>query len=1087
MERMQNTADEISELESHYYRNNLQNGNGRLKELGQVHLKSRRMNHILKLRLVQERRACMKLRKKVDRLYRQERYDELIRRGFPIPSLRTSSRKLEGWNFESGPSDGTFQFLEVKVSHFREINKDCVVIPYKMSTAGDGKSNTCSRKYVGCATLAVYGNQKVLATKVLVIMLAINANRWKQVVEYCFSCEEVGVLSSDGRCKPWDKTSDGYVRSEAVSVILLQKKSDAKRIYATIVNTKVNCDGFKMEGLAHPSSKMQTQLMKSCYEECKISPSRIKYVEAHGTGTKVGDFMEIGSINATFCEEIERSEPLLIGTIKSNLGHSEAASGVVSIIKVILCMETGVLLPNLHFNEPRPDLIPIVAGKMKVITEVTPYELEYVGINSLGIGGTNAHVILRAHDKKKVNGGAPVDDLPRLVCVSGRTEEAVQAILDDLENRPIDAEYVRLFHDINAYGITGHLFRGYTLLEQIKDGDNHYRRIEPSDEMSRPIWFIFSGMGSQWRGMGESLLRLPIFAKSVSKCDAVLKPLGFDIYQALIEKDESKPMSTLDSMVGIIVFQIALVDILNSLGFKPQNLVGHSIGETSCAYADGSLSFEQVVLAAYYRGLVASETKIIHGTMAAVGLGFKDLKDVCPPGITIACHNSSTSSTISGPTDLVKAVMLKLQENKIFVKEVPTNNVPFHSQYIKDMGPKYLAYLRKIIPNAKRRSLNWLSTSVPEANWTSSSAQYSSPEYFVNNLLNPVLFEQVLAKVPKNAILIELAPHGILQAILKKSLSSQVSTLPLTSRNHPNNLKFFLESIGKLYNLGCQPDLAKLYPEIEYPVSRGTRSISHLIKWDYSSDAPVYKYDYHGYNTAGERFVGVSLNNSEYSSLAGHVIDGRNLFPATGYLKLVWETFSMMNDKHYSGMAVYFKDVQILRATTLFKEGEIIFRVNINIGSGRFEVSENKVLVASGFIYDSSHSEARILDAHDTEHQEEVLTNVDVYKKFKLQGCDYTDIFRSIQSSTLDGSRGHIRWRDDWIAFLDNMLQMSQMTHDASLIHVPVRLSMVFIDPKAHCDAMSTLGPTKGNQCIFLLTKQVEYSGTHWSGRKVHS
>ncbi|KAJ8668386.1 hypothetical protein QAD02_010049 [Eretmocerus hayati] len=866
-----------------------------------------------------------------------------------------------------------------------------------------------------------------------------------------------GVLSSDGRCKAWDKTSDGYVRSEAASALFLQKAKDAKRIYATVVNAQTNNDGFKVQSMTYPSGELQAELMKSCYDGCKLSPSCVKYIEAHGTGTRAGDPEEIKSIDQVFCKNIERSEPLLIGTVKSNLGHSEGASGMVSIIKVLLCMESGVIYPNLHFNEPRPDLLPIVEGKMKVVTETVPCESEYIGVNSFGMGGSNCHIILKSNGKEKINGGAPSDGLPRLICVSGRTEEAVQTILDDLRKKPVDAEYVKLLHDIHNDHIAGHLCRGYILLDNEKVGDSQPPCIQPFDEGRRPIWYVFSGMGSQWPGMGEALLRLPIFSESVRKCDAVLKPHGFDIYEALTRKDESKPMNILEAMVGAIVIQLGLVDVLNSLGLRADNVIGHSSGETPCAYADGSLSLEQAVMTAYYRGLVGLETDVINGTMAAVGLGYKELKNRCPAEIAIACHNSSTSSTISGPTHAVEAFMLELQAEGIFTKKVLSDNIPYHSRYIQDMGPKYSAYLKKIIPIPKRRTEIWLSSSIPENEWDTPLAQFSSADYFTNSLLKPVLFEEIMEKIPMDAILIEIAPHGILQAILKRSLGPQVTNVSLTLRNHPDCLNFLLENLGKLYNLGVELDLAKLYPDIQYPVSRGTQSISHLIKWEHSQNWPSHKYEYHEKNTAGERFVFIDTRNSEYSSLVGHVIDGRNLFPATGHLFLVWETFSMMNDKHFSKMPVLFKDVQFLRATNLPKEGEIILRININIGTGRFEVAESKTTVASGFVFDKSHPNAYLVDTCDDENgAEEILTNDDIYKRLKLKGCDYTGVFRSTQSCSLDGTKGHIRWRNDWIAFLDNLLQISSFNRDASFVQVPVRLEEVFIDPIVHYNCIES-------------------------------
>ncbi|KAJ8667374.1 hypothetical protein QAD02_009036 [Eretmocerus hayati] len=870
---------------------------------------------------------------------------------------------------------------------------------------------------------------------------------------------KLGVLSVDGQCKAFDESANGYARSEAISTILLQKAKDAKRVYATIVNARINCDGFKEQGISYPSSTMQSELLKECYSECDLSPSQIKFVEAHGTGTHVGDPIEVKSIDEVLGKNREKSDPLLIGTVKSNLGHCEGASGMVSIIKVLLGMNNDVIYPNLHLKNIRKDLEPLIEGRMKVVTELTPWDKGYVGVNSFGFSGSNGHVILKSFDKRKINGGSPSDDLPRLVTISGRTEEAVQTFFADLENNEIDVEYIRLLHDIHSQDITDHLFRGFILLDRNKKtSNNQTREIKPFDGNQKPIWFVFSGMGSQWSGMGNALLRISSFANTVQKCDEILRPVGVDIYQVLTSEDESTFENILNSFVGITVIQIGLVDILYSLNIKPDHIIGHSLGENGCAYADGSLNLEQAVMAAYYRGLVSIDTEVIHGSMAAIGLGYNDLKDLCPPDIFVACHNSSTSSTISGPTISVDAFVRQLEEKHIFAKKVQTGNIAYHSRYIEDMGPKYLNLMKKVIPNPLPRSKIWPSTSVPKDEWNSTLAQFSSAEYFTNNLCNPVLFEEVLHLIPKDAITIEIAPHGLLQAILRRSLDPQVSKLSLTMRDHEDNVKFLLESIGKMYNLGVQPDLAKFYPEIEYPVSRGTRTISHLVKWEHSVDWEVHTYDTNQKNTAGERFGEISLADSEYSSLADHVIDGRNLFPATGYLKLVWETFSIMQDKYFVTTPILFKDVRFMRATIIPENGKIVFRININIGSGSFEVAEGKTTVVTGFVFDSSHPEAEILevDDYDDEEEPEILLASDIYKKFRLCGYDHKGTFQCLKSATLSGLRGHIKWHNNWVSFLDNMLQMSILRRDIHGLHIPSGIEKLFIDPNAHLESVKS-------------------------------
>lgn len=189
-------------------------------------------------------------------------------------------------------------------------------------------------------------------------------------------------------------------------------------------------------------------------------------------------------------------------------------------------------------------------------------------------------------------------------------------------------------------------------------------------------------------------------------------------------------------------------------------------------------------------------TKVVHGSMAAVGLSFNKIKETIPDAIEVACHNSFESSTISGPKDDVSQFVKELKAKGVFAREVQCSNIPYHSKYIAEMGPKLLRKLHEIIPKPMKRSEKWLSSSVPKCNWHIQDNKYSSAEYHTNNLLNPVLFEETSSLLPSKSIVIEIAPHGLLQAIVKKSMPNAIH-IPLTQRGNPNNAVHFLSAIGK--------------------------------------------------------------------------------------------------------------------------------------------------------------------------------------------------------------------------------------------------------------------------------------------------
>ncbi|KAF7994080.1 hypothetical protein HCN44_011349 [Aphidius gifuensis] len=647
------------------------------------------------------------------------------------------------------------------------------------------------------------------------------------------------VLSADGKCKTFDDRADGYVRSETVAVLFLQKSDVAKRKYATVVNCKSNSDGFKDCSITYPSYTMQHRLFHELYNECGVSPNSVDYVEAHGTGTKIGDMVETNSIESVFC--VSRSKPLLIGSIKSNLGHSEAASGMCSIAKIIIASESGIIPPNLNFEAPAKDIKGIIEEKMKVVTDPEPWNGGYIGINSFGVGATNAHVLLKSNDKQKMNGGAPADDLPRIVVISGRTNEAVETFLTSIENNPVDVEYIRLLHDIHALDIPKHIYRGYSILSKNKNSNCFPRAIEQYVATKPPIYFIFSGIESQWPAMGIAFLRFPIFAKAIQICDRILRPKNIDIYNILTNPAADVCSDIINSSVAITALQIGLVDLLTSLNIVPDFIIGNSIGELACAYADGSLTICQTILASYFRAHALTQIKSIPASMATIELGHTDVKKMCPSDIQISCHNSSNSTTVLGPIDSVKAFVAKLTAKKIPVKEINYNNIAHHSRYVAQAYPLLLNYYKELIPEKKVHSSKWLSTSVPQSLWSSTN-QFSSAEYHANNFVSPILFEQVFSLIEKNSIIIEIVPSEFVESILKNSPDSTMSNIVLAKKNHHDNVITFLEGIGKLFITGHQPNVAKLYPDIEFPVSRGTPMISPLVKWDHSDDwyVPTY-------------------------------------------------------------------------------------------------------------------------------------------------------------------------------------------------------------------------------------------------------
>ncbi|KAK0159820.1 hypothetical protein PV327_010892 [Microctonus hyperodae] len=851
---------------------------------------------------------------------------------------------------------------------------------------------------------------------------------------------QLGILSPDHRCKCFDDDANGYARSEAITVLLLQKFKNAKRIYATVVHGKTNCDGFKEQGITFPSVESQKLLLEEFYKECRIPPNSLEYVEAHGTGTHVGDPEELNAIDGVFCTG--RKEPLKIGSVKSNLGHAEPASGICSVIKVIIANETGLLPPNIHYNRPRRGVEALKDGRIQVVTEPTPWPGGLVGINSFGFGGANAHILLKSNPKEKINGGRPKDDLPRLIVVSGRTEEAVKNILRDIESRPIDVEYVKLLHDIHGDNIPGHSYRGYTILRNNNACEKFIRKIKHFNEVKQPVWFVFSGMKSQSVRMNTALLRFPVFAKSIEKCNNVLKSHDIDIYDILTKTNKSTFENIMYSSVGTAAIQIGLIDLLASMNIVPDYIIGYSIGERACAYADSCITAEQMVLGAYYEASAFLNDNGICASMNTNGFEHKFVKDFCPRDIEVACSKSVDNSTISEPAESTEELKL--------------------------------------------RSTKWVRPSALRNSWPTVKDRLSSAECQTNELKSAVTFEELFTMIPENSVTIEITSNGFLY-LIKKPIDPEAMNGSLLQCHQNDHVEIFLQTVGELFNIGLQPMVSNLYPKVEYPVSRGTPMISPLIKWDHSYDWYVCRFQLQDKIDSGVRSIEVSLADANYETMIGHVIDGRNLLPAAGYLALVWETLGMMRGEFYTRVSVVFQNIKFLRATTLPKEGIVTLTVMIQKGTGRFEVGEGGETVATGQIHFTPNpSTEKLNPSLPNDEEMEEITERDFYKELTLRGYQYDGLFKGIKSSTINGSRGRLAWSNNWVAFMENMLQMKIFGIDTRSLVVPTGIQKLIIDTEEHYKQIRSMSGKKEFSVHFLKTyDMITTAGVQIRGLKV--
>ena len=883
----------------------------------------------------------------------------------------------------------------------------------------------------------------------------------------------------DGISKVWDKDANGFVRAETVSCVFLQRKSNAKRIYATVIHTKTNIDGYKKSGNFFPSKEGQQELLEETCIEAGIDPKDINYFEAHGTGTKVGDPQEAKAIAGAYCKN--RKDELLVGLLKSNIGHGEGTSGLASVCKALISFENECIAANLNLKELKQE----IAGYCPPLKHVgvnTPFEPKVVGINSFGLGGVNAHAILRANPKKKLAEDFEIvpANIPRIVNLCGRTEEGLNHLFDFIQNNPnkVTKDFLALLNDsvklkpqLNSAGFP---YRG-TLMIKNKIGEDGKKTFEYSREsgltvgMNKPVWFFFSGMGSQWVGMGKSLMVIDKFAESIHRCAEVVKPFKIDLLHVLLSDDKEALSTIVNPFVAITACQIALFDLLTELEIKPDGIIGHSFGEIACAYADGCLTLEQTMLCSYWRGKVVEDGNIPSGKMAAVGLSWEEANRRAPRNVYVACDNAPDSVTISGLEDDVKPFLERLKNENVFVRDIVGFSLkPYHTTFLTPLVDVLTKILKKVIPSPKPRSRKWWTTSVPYLKWEEEGL-YASAEYFVNNLIKPVLFTQTLRFAPPDAIIVEVAPHALFSSLVKRTVES-INYVGLLKRNSHENLDIFLNAIGKMYQLGVNPAIERLYPKVEWPVARGTQSISSLIKWDHSETYFIKKYpEYYFPATSSDMTFRFSFENDDDTFLKDHCVEGKVIFPAAGYLMLAWRRLAAQKGQQWNKFPIVFENVQ-LRRPVMFDKGKVKLTVRYLEPSGEFLVLEGGNIACYGKCYvpepDTALQLQHLAKEKDEEEQpidddsdEYTLDASEFYRELRIRGYDYGPKFQGVvESKYIDISKaeGKVKWSNNsnFTVFLDSMLQLLISVIPIRALFIPVSIQSIRCDPQLLFDAI---------------------------------
>ncbi|KAH8658350.1 polyketide synthase [Xylariales sp. PMI_506] len=783
----------------------------------------------------------------------------------------------------------------------------------------------------------------------------------------------MSFLSPHGRCYSFDSRADGFGRGEGVAAVMLKPLAQALRdgdaIRAVISGSSVVQDG-STPGITMPSCEAQTRMINKVYEQAGLHPKDTVYVEAHGTGTTAGDKIEATALRDTFCNGGERTNPLFIGSIKANVGHTESVAGLAGVIKSVLMIEKGLIPPNPTFTKPS-ESIPLDSWGLKVPTQMIPWPEDTIrraSINSFGYGGTNAHVIIDAAPAHLRHGTIssiedspntlePTTSRPRLFILSHALESGVREAAANLRRFASSLEDNEQSLDSLAFTLSRRSVFDYKmfvtasskqkLLEELDHEHASQDRI-PSNAKAPKICFAFTGQGAQWAGMACELLETnPVFAQSMKQFEETLLRLGADwcLIEELRKQEGSRINEAVLSQPVCTAVQLALVDMLQAWNIVPAGVVGHSSGEIAAAYAAGMITAEDALAAAYHRGMSVKKLRELHphlrGAMLAAGISAADarLYLVDEPKIgkaVVACENSPHSVTISGDDEAVSAVQERLAADQLFNRKLVVE-AAYHSHHMELVEQPYWNAIQHLQCGQRRRETYMVSSVYAEE--VEDGALDAS--YWCKNLTSPVRFSDALPKVLKAIrgkdqdpiVIVEIGPHsalaGPIKQILKGSNLQGINYLSVLLRKQDAS-STALATVGKLFQHGCA---GLNFDAINDPCGKAKKSIiSDLPKYSWTHKTRHWSESRRSANYRLRRFprhdlLGTAcmdsiaeeptwrnyLRLSEQPWIVGHSISGSIVFPAAGYLAMALEALKQatLNDgKPWKNLRVKFQNVK---------------------------------------------------------------------------------------------------------------------------------------------------------------------------------
>ncbi|HDS1734775.1 type I polyketide synthase [Pseudomonas sp. BP8] len=778
------------------------------------------------------------------------------------------------------------------------------------------------------------------------------------------------MLSRTGRCQSFDQNGDGYARSEGGGLFLLkdydQALADGNPILAVVAASAVNTDGRK-SSLTLPNATAQAALLKRAYAKAGIAPEQLDYLEAHGTGTAVGDPIETRAIGEALGQARGAGNPLPIGSVKSNLGHLEAASGVAGLVKAINCLTQRTVPATIGVQALNPT-IEFSALNLQVVTEPLPLKREgqlTVGINSFGFGGANAHVILQSPEPLPVAAAqAPAGRVPLLL--SAKTEQGLRAsaerfaayLAEHPEANYYDVAYQAMFRrDAHAHRLlliadspaeAAQALDDYAQDPTLGELSAVLEAGQALDAAKGPV-FVYSGNGSQWQGMGRALLDNPLFAAAVNEVDALFQPLaGYSLRAELLgDNGEGRYARTEIAQPALFALQVAVTRVLAAEGVRPVAVIGHSVGEVAAAWASGALSLADATQVIFHRSRLQGLTRGT-GQMTAVGLsGEATAQLIAELGldgkVVVAGENSARGATVAGDIDGLSVLEEALAERQVFARRLDLDYA-FHSPAMNPIEQDVIADLAHIRP--RTGDIPFYSTVVGGE----LDGQRLDSHYWWQNIRFPVLFQGATDALVRQGLnlFVEVGPHPILRSYLNDVLNEceQSGQVIGTLKRNDHSPLLLERSVARVLIAGAEPE----WPERFALVGQAVNLPGYAWQRDHfqlpvsSESAGVLRrervHPLLGYPLADQALTWENrLDTQMFPTLADHKVGESVLFPGAGFTELALAVAQL----HQPGEFVDIEELEIHNPLLLGSEGSKKIRVQVEEADGTLRITSRSL------------------------------------------------------------------------------------------------------------------------------------------------